>query len=215
MKNEFTLAPELRRVTFQRAKAPATDWLCQETLMRKLFAVAVCSLLLPLAANADDLMMPDGQPLKYNGGLIIVRQGNQTTVSVGGVFLPRKVKVTTDTVAGPVVTRFTLPSYLHSPTTPEWLGTAPAMIEVDIPDRDGLLCIEGQQIAKEKSSRRYLQSPPLPPGTNYTLHLRACFIMGDRVVVEDRQVQLRAGEHASVTFDGSQPVATATLASQP
>jgi len=183
--------------------------------MKKLHAVAVCSLLLPLAANADDLMMPDGQPLKYNGGLIIVRQGNQTTVSVGGVFLPRKVRVTTDTPAGPVVTRFTLPSYLHSPTTPEWLGTAPAMIQVDIPDSDGLLCIEGQQIATEKSSRRYLQSPPLPPGSSFELHLRACFIVGDRVVVEDRQVLIRAGEHASVTFDGSQPIAAAKLPNQP
>jgi uncharacterized protein (TIGR03000 family) len=183
--------------------------------MRKLLAVAACSLLLPFWANAEDLMMPDGQPLKYNGGLIIVRQGNQTTVSVGGVFLPRKVRVTTETPAGPVVTRFTLPSYLHSPTTPEWLGTAPAMIQVDIPDSDGLLCIEGQQIATEKSARRYLQSPPLPPGTNYELHLRACFIVGDRVVVEDRQVLIRAGQHSNVTFDGSQPVAVAKLPSQP
>ena len=183
--------------------------------MRNLLAVAVCSLLLPFAVHADDLMMPDGQPLKYNGGLIIVRQGNQTTVSVGGVFLPRKVRVTTDTPAGPVITRFTLPSYLHSPTTPEWLGTAPAMIQVDIPDSDGLLCIEGQQIATEKSSRRYLQSPPLPPGREYGLQLRACFILGDHVIVEDRQILIRAGQQSSVTFDGSQPVAAAKLPGRP
>ncbi|HLW68616.1 MAG TPA: hypothetical protein VKS79_25075 [Gemmataceae bacterium] len=183
--------------------------------MRKLFAVAVCSLLLPLSAIADDLMMPDGQPLKYNGGLIIVRQGNQTTISVGGVFLPRKVRVTTDTPAGPVVTAFTLPSYFRSPTAPEWLGTAPAMIEVNIPDADGLLCVEGQQIATEKSAHRYLQSPPLPPGKDVVLHLRACFIAGNHVVVEDRPVLIRAGHRSSVTFDGSQPVAVANLPSQP
>jgi hypothetical protein len=183
--------------------------------MNKSLMVAVCSLLLPLVVHADDLMMPDGQPLKYNGGLIIVRQGNQTTVSVGGVFLPRKVRVTTDTPAGPIITRFTLPSYFHSPTTPEWLGTAPAMIEVDIPDPEGLLVVEGQQIVTEKSSRRYLQSPPLPPGNDIALQLRACFIVGDHVVVEDRQVLMRAGQRSHVSFDGSQPVAVANLPSQP
>src|SRR6185312_12987045 len=86
--------------------------------------VGCCCLTSPI--RAGEVFLPDGSPLSGNGGLIIMRQGGQTTVSLGGALLPRKVKVTTPTPEGPVVTRFTLPANLCSPTMPAWLGTAPA-----------------------------------------------------------------------------------------
>jgi uncharacterized protein (TIGR03000 family) len=151
--------------------------------------------------------MPDGTPVSQLGGLIIARQGNQTTISLGGVLFPRKVRTKTATPDGPVVTRFTLPSSFQSPARPEFLGTAPATIQVDIPDVYGLLYVEGQKIATDTARRRYLESPPLPPGQDSFLRLRAVFSVGNQVIVEDRQVTVRAGQTSSVTFDGSQPVA--------
>jgi uncharacterized protein (TIGR03000 family) len=175
--------------------------------MRTALAIAVCCYLLSPPARGGEDFLPDGSPLSGNGGLIIMRQGNQTTVSLGGALLPRKVRVTTATPAGPVVTRFTLPSNFHSPTTPRWLGTAPATLQVDIPDPDGLLYVEGQKVTTDGALRRYLQSPPLPPGQDCLLRLTAVFGVGDRILVEDRQVLIRAGQCTAVTFDGSRAVA--------
>jgi uncharacterized protein (TIGR03000 family) len=173
--------------------------------MRPVLALAVC--LLPLPASGGEVLLPDGSPLSQNGGLIIMRQGNQTTVSLGGALLPRRVRVTTATPEGPVVTRFTLPSNFHSPTMPPWLGAAPATIQVDIPDVDGLLYVEGQRVRTDGALRRYLQSPQLPPGQDCLLRLTAVFGVGDQILVEDRQVVIRAGQGTAVTFDGSRAVA--------
>jgi hypothetical protein len=178
--------------------------------MRTVLALAVYSCLLPVSARGGEIILPDGSPLSQNGGLIILRQGDQTTVSLGGALLPRRVRVSTATPAGPVVTRFTLPSNLHSPTMPPWLGTAPATIQVDIPDTYGQLYVEGQKVPTESASRRYLESPPLPPGQDCVVRLRAVFGVGEQILVEDRQVVLRAGHCTVVTFDGSRPVAVVT-----
>ena len=61
-------------------------------------------------ALAQDVTIPDGTPASSLGGIMIIRQGNQTTLSLGGVLFSRRVKVKTHTPDGPVVTRFTLPS---------------------------------------------------------------------------------------------------------
>jgi hypothetical protein len=183
--------------------------------MRAVLALAVCSCLLPLSARGGEIILPDGSPLSQNGGLIILRQGNQTTVSLGGGLLPRRVRVTTATPAGPVVTHFTLPSNFHSPTTPPWLGTAPATLQVDIPDTYGLLYIEGQKVPTDGAFRRYLESPPLPPGQDCLLRLRAVFAVGEQILIEDRQVLIRAGQRTVVTFDGSRPVGVFTPPSRP
>jgi uncharacterized protein (TIGR03000 family) len=182
--------------------------------MRKALAAAVCSCLLPLSASGADVIMPDGTPVSQLGGLIIARQGNQTTISLGGILLPRKVRTKTATPDGPVITRFTLPSTFHSPARPDWLGTAPATIQVDIPDAYGLIYVEGQKVASDTARRRYLESPPLAPGKDYVLQLRAAFSVGNQVIVEDRRVTVRAGQTSNVAFDGSQPIAVVDRPSQ-
>src|SRR5262245_18921868 len=214
-----TLDPATSWGIFQRQNhGPGTGPPSGRSPMRPIFALAVCSSLLPLPALGQEIYMPDGSPLSKNAGLIFLRQGNQTTVSLGGALFQRRVRVTTDTPAGPVITRFVLPSNLHSPTMPEWLGlgaAAAATIQVDIPDIYGVLYIEDQKIATESELRRYLQSPPLPPGADRSLRLRAVFRMGDRIVIEDRQVPIRAGQTSAVTFYGSQAIAAAVRPARP
>jgi uncharacterized protein (TIGR03000 family) len=80
-------------------------------------------------------------------------------------------------------------------------------MQVDIPDTDGLLYIEGQKVPTDGALRRYLQSPPLPPGKECLLRLTAVFGVGNRILVEDREVLIRAGQCTVVTFDGSRAVA--------
>jgi len=73
---------------------------------------------------------------------------------------------------------------------------------VDIPDPVGVLYIEGELVRTFGTERR-LESPPVPPGRGWPLHVRAAFKVGDRLLIEDKVVLLYAGEIASVTFDGA------------
>jgi len=171
--------------------------------MRRGLAVLAC-LFLGSSLRSEEPIFPDGTPARLYGGLMIIRQGNQTTVSTGGVLLPRQVKVTTATPEGPVVTHFTLPSMLQTPHGVVPLpDAAPAMLRVEVPDVYGLLYVDGEMLRTKGGTVRYLQSPPLPPGTSYPLHLRAAFQVGDNLLIEDRKVVIGAGTSGVVTFDGS------------
>jgi hypothetical protein len=186
-------------------------------IMRRSLAILACGFFLTSSSRGEEYL-PDGSPLSGNGGLIIMRRGNDTIVSFGGAFLPRKVKVTTPTPEGPIVTRFTMPSILKSPTTPPFPPllqgppsaplppSAPAFLQVSIPDAYGLIYIE-DQLVHRKDASGLLQSPPLQPGRAYPLRVRAVFAAGDKLLIEDKQVLLRAGESTTVTFDGSRAVA--------
>ena len=81
--------------------------------MRRVLAILVCCVFLtPPTRGADPIFETDGEtPASELGGLIFLRHGNQTTWSLGGVFLTRRVKVVT---AEPVVARFVLPSAFQS-----------------------------------------------------------------------------------------------------
>lgn len=173
--------------------------------MRRVLAILACCFLFAAATRADDPIFPDGTPASQLGGLMIIRQGNQTTVSLGGVLFPRRVKTTTATPEGPVVARFVLPSAFQSLVRPALPESAPGFLQVEIPDDDGLVYIEGELI-HTKGTLRYYQSPPLPPGTPCVLHLRAAFKAGDNLLIEDKQVVIQAGENSAVQFDGSKAV---------
>jgi len=171
--------------------------------MRRTLAILACFFILSTTTHGEDVIFPpDDIPASQLGGLIIIRQGNQTTVSVGGVLLPRKVKVKTVTPEGPVVARFKLPSAFQSPTRQRLPESAPASLRVEIPDADGLLYVEGELIHGDGTAR-LLQSPPMPPGAACPLHIRAAFKVGDHFFIEDKQILIRAGEGATATFDGS------------
>ncbi len=171
--------------------------------MRNVLATLACSFVLVTAIRGGDPIFPlDDIPASQLGGLIIVRHGNQTTVSLGGVLFPRKVRVKTATPEGPVVAYFKLPSAFQSATRLPLPDAAPASLRVEIPDADGLLYIEGELIHGD-GPVRVLQSPPLAPGVDCPLHVRAAFKVGDHFYIEDKQVLLRAGNGVAVTFDGS------------
>ena len=176
--------------------------------MRRTLAILGCCLFLTAATRGEEPVNVEGIPYKDLGGLIIMRHGDQTTVSLGGVLFPRKVKVTTATPEGPIVTRFVLPSAFQSPTRPPLPEAAPGFLQVEIPDDDGLIYIENE-LVRTKGTVRLLQSPSLPPGAPCTLHLRAAFKVGDNLLIEDKQVEIRAGENTSVKFDGARALSVA------
>ena len=171
--------------------------------MRRVLAILICCIFLAPPTRGDDpLFWTDGETRASElGGLIIVRHGNQTTWSLGGVFLPRKVQVVTATPAGPVVARFVLPSAFQSPDRPPLPGSAPALLRVEFPDPDARLYVEGALVRGDGTVRQ-LQSPPLPPGEGCPVRLRTVFQFGDHILIQDKKVLLRAGEGAGVTFDG-------------
>jgi uncharacterized protein (TIGR03000 family) len=133
---------------------------------------------------------------------MIIRKGNQTTWSLGGVILPRFVKVVTRTLEGKEITRFKMPSVFRDPYQPPLPSAAPASLQVEVPDPHALLFIEGD-LVRTKGKSRQLESPILPPGKAYPLHVRAAFVVGEDFLIEDKQVALRAGESTTVTFDGT------------
>jgi uncharacterized protein (TIGR03000 family) len=174
--------------------------------MRRTVAILICCLFLATPTRGDEPLAPDGMPISQLRGLVVIRQGNQTTWALGGGIFPRKVKVVTATPEGRVVTRFTLPSDLRGPSVPLPTGYAPASIRVDIPDNYALLYVEGESLPTKGTSRQ-LESPPLQPGKDYPLHVRGVFAAGDKLLIEDKLIVVRAGDSIAVTFDGSRALA--------
>jgi uncharacterized protein (TIGR03000 family) len=75
------------------------------------------------------------------------------------------------------------------------------LVQVEIPDPDGILYAEGE-LLRSGGTVRQLQSPPLPRGREFPLRLRAAFRMGANLLIEEKLVQLRAGEQVVAAFDG-------------
>jgi hypothetical protein len=63
-----------------------------------------------------------------------------------------------------------------------------------------MLYVEGAAVRWQPGA--LLQSPPLPAGQTCTVRLRAVYGVADRVLVEDKPVELLAGRTTPVTFDG-------------
>jgi uncharacterized protein (TIGR03000 family) len=173
--------------------------------MRRALAVLTCVLGVVPETYGEEPIFPDGTPARLQGGLMIIRQGDQTTLSLGGVLFARRVRVMTSTPEGPVVSHFTLPSFLCSPNALPLPDAAPALLRIEIPDVYGNLYIEGD-LFRGAGMVRQLQSPPLPPGKAYPLRLRAAYQAGNNLLIEDRQVVLRAGQSNLVNFDGASAI---------
>ena len=177
--------------------------------MRRILILLTCCFVVTAAARADEPLGPDGTPIKDYRGLFIMRQGNATAISVGGNLLPRLLKVTTQTPEGPVVTRFKLPSDLHGPGVPPPAplpGSIPAYVRVDVPDTNATVYVEGE-LVRTRGTSRQLESPPLAPGKDRPLHVRVAYAVGDKLLIEDKDIVIRAGESSALTFDGSHALA--------
>jgi len=178
-------------------------------MRRVLVSVASCLFFAP-AVIAQPVVFPDGTTSDQPGGLMIIRKGNQTTWSFGGGVLPRSVKLVTQTAEGKEIARFKFPSVFCDPyPAPLPLpGSAPASVQVQIPDKYGVIYVDGELVRTHGTSRK-LESPPLFSGRTYPLRLRAVFAVGDKLLIEDKDVLIRSGETTAVTFDGAGAVAVA------
>lgn len=177
--------------------------------------VALFAILGP--TRADEYTFPNSPNdyPRYLGGIQFHRgTDGQMVFSLGGAFVSRRVKVITPTPEGPVVTRFQLPSQLHSPVSPAFdlihpLGAqpapAPATIRVQMPEAWGVVYIEGKLISS-RGVVRWLESPPVSTKSLTTLNVRVAYLVGDRVLIEDRAIGVRGGETTAVAFDGSRAI---------
>jgi len=173
--------------------------------MRRVLALLASILLFPSLAIAQtpDCRLPDPWYCLNPSGLIIIRQGNQTTWSVGGVLLPRTVKVVTQTPEGKDVAYFRFPSLIQAPYPAPTPTGAPANLQIEIPDPHGLVYVDGELVRGTGTTRQML-SPKLSPGKAYPLRVRGTYVVGDNFLIEDKQVVLRAGETTAFAFDGKQ-----------
>ena len=174
--------------------------------MRQALAVLFGWLAFTAPVYGQSSPFPDGATPHQYGGLVIIRQGNQTTFSLGGVLVPRRVKIATATPEGPVVTRFMLQSTFNSPHGVPIPQAAPAFLQVAIPDDYGLVYVEDSLVRSHGTTRK-LQCPDLPPGVDYSLRVRGVFKAGDNLLIQDKQVVIRVGESVPVAFDGSDAIA--------
>jgi uncharacterized protein (TIGR03000 family) len=174
--------------------------------VRWLSAILSGCLLIPAPALGGELTNPDGIPLSALGGLIIIREWDRCTFSLGGALFPRSVRFRQATPDGPITTRFTLPANFQGSAPGLFWEMVPAVIQVQIPDNNGLIYIEDELI-RSTGTVRQLLSPPLPPGKDYALHLRGAFKSGDKLLIEEKMIAIRAGQTTSLSFDGSGAVA--------
>lgn len=170
--------------------------------MRRILAILAGIFCITPAAFSQPVVFPDGTTSDQPGGLMVIRKGNQTTWSLGGGLFSRHVKLVTQTPEGKEIIRFKLPSVFRDPNPPPLPTSAPALLRVDIPDQHGNIYIDGELVRAVGTSRQ-LESPMLPPGKAYPVRVRGVFAVGDELLIEDKVVQLRAGETIDVAFDGS------------
>jgi uncharacterized protein (TIGR03000 family) len=81
-------------------------------------------------------------------------------------------------------------------------------LQIEMPDPFGIVYIDGE-LLPSRGTLRTLESQPLAPGKSYPLKLRAAFAVGDRLLIEEKTLMLRAGETLRVTFDGRAALAVA------
>jgi hypothetical protein len=134
---------------------------------------------------------------------MIVRKGGQTSMTFGGVIFDRRVKLVSPTPEGPLVTRILLPSALHSPTAAPVPGMSPASLHVEIPDKFGLLYIDGRIVKSPASTTRVLETQPLTRSKIYSLSVRGVYAIGDKLLIEEKTITLTAGQSTQINFDGN------------
>lgn len=133
------------------------------------------------------------------GGVTLIVDEDTTVWSLGGLFTKRRI-IVKDRVSGEA-TRFDHPSAFHTPHSLADLKFARALVRVQLPDRNGLLYVNGGPA--RRGAQHVLTTPILEPGHSYKLHLRAAFRSGSQLLIEDRALEVHAGQCLTVAFDGS------------
>jgi hypothetical protein len=167
----------------------------------------------------------DDTPGAQPGGIVFGRQNGQWFFRIGGGLLPMRVRTTEWGPDGPVKTWTVYPSAAQSswlpltlqhhpvpgaaaspaaspiPAVPPAPASDRAYAQVSIPDPIGLLYIDGR-LTETRGTARRIESPSVAPGTAHVFRLRAAFQLGENLLIEEKEVVVRAGQVADVTFDG-------------
>jgi uncharacterized protein (TIGR03000 family) len=174
----------------------------------------------------------DDTPGAVPGGLVFARVGNQRVVRFGGALLPMRVRVRESGPDGPVTSRMVYPSseqsslvplalqhqIVLSPPSPEapppGADLVRACVRVQMPDPKALLYLDGRE-TDTAGAVRDIQSPLLARGQPHVFRLLAAYKAGDNVLMLDREVVVRAGEVAAVSFDGVAALAVPSPRTRP
>src|SRR5262245_58448716 len=140
---------------------------------------------------------PNGAP---GGFTFIVSPSGERIASFGGIFLPMRLKVR-DYKGGPA-TRITYPSMLHSPVGPPNPNMGRGYVRVFVPEPGAVVYVNGE-LTDSSGLERVLATDYLEAGHDHLIRLQAGFRSGDQLLIQERAVVVRAGETASVTFDGA------------
>jgi hypothetical protein len=169
----------------------------------------------------------DDTPGAVPGGLVIIRQDGRWVVRWGGALLPMRVRVKEPGPDGWTTTRMVLPSSSQSPLVPLALqhqaipsSSTPVLapptpttgMRVRIPDPIGLLYVDGH-LTDSQGESRLIEAPA--PGKSRVVRLRAAFKAGDNLLIEEKEVVVRAGELTEVSFDGAHATSVPLPKSRP
>ncbi|HZT80678.1 MAG TPA: TIGR03000 domain-containing protein [Gemmataceae bacterium] len=87
-------------------------------------------------------------------------------------------------------------AFLSPPAAPQGLH---ATLDVELPDPDAVVWIDGHRTKQAGTQRQYV-SPPLQAGQSYRYEVRAEWTAGGRKVEQTQTVTVRAGEQVSLFF---------------
>jgi uncharacterized protein (TIGR03000 family) len=96
-----------------------------------------------------------------------------------------------------------VPQYYDYPPPQQYAVSRPvadvARMEVLLPDPDGTLWVQGQQM-KSTGTVRHFRSPQLDPSQQYTYNVKAEWNDNGKLVTDERQVKVQANGLAVVDF---------------
>jgi hypothetical protein len=160
----------------------------------------------------------DDTPGAVPGGLVVIRKDGRWIVRLGGALLPMRVRVTEPGPNGSV-TRTVLPSAAQSSLVPLALqhqavpsSPAPAAtgLRVRVPDPIGLLYVDGR-LTDTRGESRIIEMTD----KTQVVRLRAAFKAGDNLLIEEKEVVVRAGGLTEVNFDGARATSVPLPKSRP
>jgi hypothetical protein len=216
---------------------PGTGLTPEVIMHRTLAAIVFCLVFVPFSYGEDYFLIPgtlpiprpshnvkdwgpldyDDTPGTYPGGIVFGRVNGQRVLRVGGALFPMRVRVTEPGPDGPVTTRMVYPSSGQSSLVPLALqhqvvmpSPAPGAcgVRVQIPDPIGLLYVDGR-LSDSRGEARFVETPA------GTVRLRAAFKSGEKLLIEEKEVVVRAGQVTDVAFDGSRATAVALPKTRP
>jgi len=88
--------------------------------------------------------------------------------------------------------------FAQAPLTP---APGKALLQVRTPDPYAVLYVNGRK-TESRGELIWLETPVLDNGKTYLYQLRAAFRSQDRMLIEDRTVEVQSGRTTTVTFDG-------------